>query len=282
MIKMLKSLIESADLAIYSYVKPGAIHRYSTRFRDLHPYIRLLTSSLEVYYEAASLSDEVSKGKRTLSDIGIGNLVRKALQGSRRYGEITEMPEYHLIMIPSIISATYTLKSQGYMDIGLYQKVMKSLLMYSTPQDSLNIYQAFRTFPTELGRALGVAGVTQGLIMTESLTLSDLLEETSRFSALSKYILGKIISVSEVTSKFSSTYLETGDLNSAAVSSYALLLEVFDGLRINPIIKDRKNFLDLLKLDNKLVREGAIKNFLIPPLNEAVFVGILKFENPKP
>ncbi len=281
MLKMLKPLVESTDLAIYSYVKPGAIHRYSTKFKDLHQYVRLLTSSLEVYYEASDLGDEVSKGRKSFTDVSVGSLIRRALQESRRFAEATDLPEYHLLMIPSVISATYTISTLGYMDIGRYQKAMKSLLMYSSPKDAIDVYDAFRGFPSDLGRALGTAGITPGLIKTESLTVSDLLEEVSKFSKLSRYLLGEGTSVSELVTRFTSTYLDTGDLNSAAVSSYALLLEVYEGVRINPLIKDKKDFLNLLKLDNKLVKEGLVKNNLIPALNEAIFVGILKFEYPK-
>ena len=282
MLKMLKPLIESTDLTMYSYVKPGAVHRYSTKFRDLHSFIRLLTTSLEVYYEATTLGNKVSKGKSSFTDIGVGSFIRKALQESRRFAEITDLPEYHLVMIPSAISATYTISTLGYMDIGRYQKAFKSLLMYSTPKDSIDVYDAFRGLNSELGKAIEAAGITPGLIKTESLTISDLIEEVNKFSKLSQYIQGVGTSVSELTSKFTSTYLETGDLNSAAVSSYALLLEAYEGLRINPIIKGKKDFLNTLKLDNKLVKEGEVKNNLIPSLNEAVFIGILKFEYPKP
>jgi len=281
MLKVLKPLIESADLTIYSYVKPGAIHRYSTKFKDLHQYVCLLTSSLEVYYEATDLGNEVSKGRKSFADVSVGSLIKRALQESKRYAETTNLPEYHLLMIPSVISATYTISTLGYMDVGRYQKAVKSLLMYSSPQDAIDVYDAFRGFPSDLGRALGTAGITPGLIKTESLTIGDLLEEVSKFSKLSRYLLGKGVSVSELVTKFTSTYLDTGDLNSAAVSSYALLLEVSDGIRINPLIKDKKDFLSLLKLDNKLVKEGSARNDLIPVLNEAIFAGLLTFEYPK-
>ncbi|MEM4428176.1 MAG: hypothetical protein QW036_05445, partial [Zestosphaera sp.] len=89
---ILRGLVDSVDLAVYSYVKPGAPHRYSLRFKDLRPYVALLTSALKNYLRSAELGASVATGSLGFVNIGLGALIRDSIQDSISYLKRVQLP----------------------------------------------------------------------------------------------------------------------------------------------------------------------------------------------
>ena len=281
MLKLIKALVESADLAIYSYVKPGAPHRYSMKFRDLHSFVRVVTSALDTYSRAVDIGEGIAKGRMGFTDSNVGSLIRKAIQESTHALEEALLPEYHVIMIPAMISASYTVKLKGAMTVDYYRKGVKSLLMFSKVEDTIALYEALRSCRGEAGRAIGLVGITPGKIRTERMTVLDLLSEIGKHQKFLQFYVKKHGEITELALRFVKQYLDIGDYNLASAQTYARLLESLAGVRVNPEIKGKDDFMKLLKLDNDMHRKGMNMLLSLPLLNEALFVGLLTMEFPK-
>ncbi len=281
MLKLLKTLIESVDLTIYSYVKPAAVHRYSTHYKDLHQYVRVVTSAIEVYGKAWEIGTLIAKGKLGFKDSEVGSLIKDAVKASARFVELTALPEYHLILLPSMIAASYAIESSGYLDLNLYQKGIKSLYLYTNTDNTIAVYEVIRRSNSLLGKILGHASVTPGKIKTEGWSLRDLLDEIGKANVLAKTAVGMGPSASELSGLFVKKYLDTGDFNKATIKTYSPLFQTVTRINENLEVNSKDDLIRLLKLDNELVKKRISLNLLLPLLNESVFLGLLRLEFPR-
>ncbi len=281
LLKLIKTLIESVDLTIYSYVKPAAPHRYSTRYKDLHSYVRIITSALDTYSRAADIGEDIAKGRMGFIDSQLGSLIRKAMQESTHALEETLLPEYHIVMIPAIISASYSIKLKGYLSIDHYRKSVRSLLMYNNIDDTLNLYDVLRTSVGEVKRGLSLAAITPGKVRTERMTILDLLSEIGKYHKSIEFYVRRHNAITELGLKFVRLYLDSGNYNLAATSVYSELLEYIEGIKVNTEIKDKNDFMRLLKTDAELHSKGIHLTHAVPLLNEAILIGLLSIEYPK-
>ncbi len=281
MLGVVKALIESLDLTLYSYVKPGAPHRFSTRFKDLHSYVKEITSALEIYSEASEAGSSVAKGRAGFTDVGVGSLIKRAGMSSSRFIEVTELPEYHLLLIPAVAAASYSIESKGYMDTNLYSKARESLLTYSRERDTLNVLEYIRSFGGVLRRAAGSASITPGLITTEGWSVKDLINELGKTSKLASVGLGLYISPLELSAKFLKRYVEGETPNNSAVGVYSYLMEAAVNVKEELRLRSKDDFLRLLRLDNELSKKGIDLTPLLPAMNEGIFIAYLSLEYPK-
>jgi hypothetical protein len=257
------------------------VHRYSTHYKDLHQYIRLVTSAMEVYGKASERGALIAKGRLGFKDSEVGFLIREAAKASARYIELTTLPEYHLILLPSMLAASYAIESSGYMNLNLYQKAIKSLYLYTDTENTIAVYEVLRRPSSLLGEILGRASVTPGKIKTEGWSLQDLLDEVGKDGALAKTAVWKGPSASELSELFVKKYLDTGDFNKAATATYSPLFHAVTGINESLEVNSKDDLIRLLKLDNELTKKKVSLNPLLPLLNEGIFLGLLRLEFPR-
>ncbi|MCD6323755.1 MAG: hypothetical protein J7L55_01435 [Desulfurococcales archaeon] len=281
MLGVVRALIEALDLTVYSYVKPGAPHRFSTRFKDLHTYVKAITSALETYYEASEEGVSVAKGRAGFTDIRVGALIKKAGISSSRYLETVELPEYHILLIPAVIAASYSIEYKGYMDVNLYQKAFESLTTYSRGRDAVDVLDYIRSYGGLLRKVSGSASITPGLVTTEGWSIKDLMDELGRSHRVASVALGRYISPVELSSKFIKNYVQGEDANTSAIKVYSYLLEATTNVKEDLSIKGKEDFMRVLRLDNELGRKGVNLSPLLPVMNESIFIAYLSLEFPK-
>jgi len=278
LIEILKVLIESMDLATYSYVKPGAPHRYSTYYKDIHCFIRLLTSSLPQYFKAVEMGEEIAKGRSRFVDAEIGRLIGRAIRSSSRALEKASLPELHIVLVPAVVAASYSIKSSGHMSIDTYRKGVSSLLLYNGEEDTLKLFEELRRAGGEIHASIEYSGITPGRIKTENMSLHDLLTEASKRHKIINFYVTRHSRIVELGQRFAENYLKTGDLNQVTVKIYGELLEAVYGIKTDLNLRGKDDFMRLLKEDNSLHRKGEHLHGLLPVLTEAVFVGHLLLE----
>ncbi|MDK2853726.1 MAG: triphosphoribosyl-dephospho-CoA synthase [Thermococcaceae archaeon] len=119
--------------------KPGNVNRYRD-FEDLTLYHFLFahTAVMDVLFEAAEKGEFIRKGKISPADAGIGALIRKAVENSRKAQNSN--PNFGIITleIPLITAITWA----GSIDA---REEVKKLIACSSPQDSIEFYKAIRT-----------------------------------------------------------------------------------------------------------------------------------------
>lgn len=279
---VLRGLIDSVDLAVYSYIKPGAPHRYSLRFKDLRPYVALLTSALKNYLRSIELGVNVATGSIGFVDIGLGTLIRDSIQDCVSYLRRVQLPEFHIFMIPASIAASYTLKMKDKFVIQTYLNARKSLISYAGPQEVLKIYEALKSAGSEVSKSLYESGLTSSKIIAESLSLEEFLNLlSSRYQYLS-FATTKYNYVLEASNVFIKEYEKEGDWNSSAVASYSTLLNVLGSdIRFPYRLEGKEDFKKILSLDVELSNKNIDYTPLISPLTEAVLISLLRLYPPK-
>lgn len=119
--------------------KPGNVNRYRD-FEDLTLYHFLFahTAVIDVLFEAAEKGEFIRKGKISPADAGIGALIRKAVENSKKAQNSN--PNFGIITlaIPLITAITWA----GSIDA---REEVKKLIACSSPQDSIEFYKAIRT-----------------------------------------------------------------------------------------------------------------------------------------
>lgn len=279
---ILRALVDSVDLAVYSYVKPGAPHRYSLRFKDLRSYVALLTSALRNYLRSAELGVGVATGSSSFLDVGLGTLIRDSIQDNISYLKRVQLPEFHVFMIPACIAASYTLKMREKFVIQTYLSGRKSLLSYAGPQEVLKVYEALRDAGGEISRSVYELGVTSSKIVTEALSLEEFLNLLSTNYQYLSFVTTKYDYVLEASNTFIREYEKGSDWNTSAVASYVTLLNALGiNIKFPYKLENREDFKKSLNLDIELSNKNVDYTPLIPPLTEAILISLLTIYPPK-
>ncbi|MEM0038444.1 MAG: hypothetical protein QXS42_05400 [Zestosphaera sp.] len=282
MAAVLRGLVDSVDMAVYSYVKPGAPHRYSVRFRDLRPFIATLTSALRHYMRSIELGVSVATGAMGLVDVNVGSLIRDSIQDNIAFLGRAPLPELHVFLVPACVASSYTLKLKERFTLQTFLSARRSLLIYSKPQEVVKVYEAFRNAGGDLGRALYESGVTSTKISSESLTLEEFLNILGNRYRYIGFTSSRYHAVVEASNEFIKEYERESDWNSAALTSYSVLLNAL-GSDVKPPLRQRSKdeFKKALELDAELGSRNVDYTPLIPALAESILIGLLSIYPPK-
>ncbi len=274
-VQVLRALIEAVDLAVYSYVKPAAPHRYSLKFKDLHSIVASVTTSLKTYLKAIDEGYEVASGRYGFTEIKIGTLIKDAIQENAYAMRGQTNPLMHIVLIPASIAASYTLKLKNFLAIDTYSNAFKSIMVYTNPQETHKVYEALRNSSNDLRKAVELSGLTSSRIITENITLDEFIRMLSKHYKHLELISSRHNLIIEASNTFLKKYMDTGDLNLATVFTYKYIAEAFYNIEFTPELRSMEEFKKLLKLDFELNNKGVDLSFVIPYLTEAVFICLL-------
>ncbi len=277
MIRVLKALIDSLDLGIYSYVKPGAPHRFSTHFLDLHSYVRTITESLDTYVKAIKLGEDVGEGRLGLDRVSIGGLISDALKASAKVLSFKNIPEVHLVLVPVVLVSSYSLKIESSKDgfLRRFSSGLKDILLYTGPQEVIKVYEGLRSYGGRYTEVIDYISITKGKILSERLSLIDFYSELGSKDFMLKFFSSKYDKLPTYARRFVETYVNSGDYNLAAINTYSHILNEAVNMNLNLVMKSRSDLLRLLKLDKELISEGKNYSTLIPVLISSILIGEL-------
>lgn len=269
---LLTALVEAHELSVYSYVKPGAPHRYSTRFKDLHTLFVNLTSSFEVYEKAVTLGEDVARGRLGFPNVRVGELLGEAIQKSEaRLGAGTD-PMIHIMLIPVTVAVSYSMRMRNRVDPALVRRAISDLLSYSDVSDSLRIYESLKTVGGRYSSMLDETMVTPTKIRVESLRPADIFAEMSVKDPIFSFLGRRLSTLISSSKKF--IELETGgmSINRAAVEVFSELVYGVTGNKLR--VYGDTDIVRALRYDRELEKGGVDLSPFIGPLTAALFMGM--------
>lgn len=280
MFKTLQYLIEAVDLSIYSYIKPGAPHRYSLHDEDLHKYMKTITTSLSLYAQACSLGESIAKGVLGTSSANLGKLISQAISASFSRLTSNAVVELHLMLIPTITAVSYVLTNERMMNLNVFRKIITSILMYSDVKDAVEVYSALKK-SDRYERFLIELGISEGVIRTNSMNLRNMYMALCRKVVPLSTLIDRLDVTIGMVSRFIKKYDETYDYNLATVASYIYGLEALYNITFKlDVIKERNVMNELYKLDRELRGKGYNFNDLIPVLCVSTMLSLSSLEYP--
>ncbi len=277
--RLLRHIIDALDLSVYSYVKPGAIHRFSLQDDDLHRYVRVLTSSIHSYLSAAELGELVARGSLSFPSLDIGRLITQSISSSLRWLDRIYTVELHLTLLPSVTAISYAFAVDKAAPLSTFRKAILNILSSSSVKDSLEVYNIIKDLPV-LTPVISELGITEGYLRVNSMNLYNLYITLGRRLLPIDVLVNKLDIIIGMSNKFLKTYYETLDYNIASVAAYIDGLEkVFDTRIKVDLAKGRTAINELLKIDKDLKSKGKDFNEMIPLLNISILLSLCILES---
>ncbi len=258
-------LMEALLLAVYSYVKPAAPHRFSTRFRDLESTVFTVTSSLDVYNQAFSAGLSVSSGRETLHSVGVGRILYSSLAKSYRRLGARAHQALNLVLIPSTVATACSLRWRPF--ASSYRKTLSAVLSVDNPKDVAALIEGVRQFYGTGSLALAELGLTSSRLATERPTLGDVLSALGTRVRDLRYTLERLDYVIEVGSEAGRELASGAEPNEVAVRAFLKLAQPECG-RLSRLTELSQKA--LFELDRELSKEGIDLSHVLTPLSLAL------------
>ena len=273
--------LTSLHVSLYSYIKPGAPHRYSLDNKP-YEYMNLGLGLTDLLWDIARDFQRLSRGEIGLPDIRLGSRIDQALRKSlARYGVLPPLDLVFSIVLSATTIAYGLVKREE--SVAGYKKALDDVLMASTSRDALEVFESLRRLgyhgEVEL---LELNGVSRSSIEVHGFKLPDI------FSVLeSEYVFFQYASpykkiITEVADAIALEYDSSRSINNAVVRGYVELLlreklpgEYKDRLRKIVELKltrTRNGLKELYSLDKDLRGKGLTLEKLVAPLILAVAI----------
>ncbi len=237
--KLLQHIRFSAELAaaleVSGWPKPGNVHR--TRDYSDTRYEHFLASSISLGHsiESAALKGfMVAKNRLSISKIGIGKLIKKAIFDIKKShkGGNTHLG-ICLLFIPLATAAAKTYIEVGNFSLNVLQNNIKKVIRSTTPKDAISVYEAISlvSSPHELGRVNDTHTPdiydknAYRKILENKISLFDVMKESSSYDSVARELVtGMNISFNIGYRELIETFNYTKDINIATVHTFLRIL----------------------------------------------------------
>ncbi len=278
MLRVFQCLVEAIDLSVYSYVKPGAVHRFSIYDLDTYKYVRTVVSALDTYLQSVTLGESVAKGVIGFPSVGIGRLVSQAITSSLSKLGINTVVELHITLIPTVIASSYTLTNEKQFNLSTFRKALTTMMTYSDVSDALEVYGVLKKLD-KFSKVFEDSGLTEGVIRTNHMNLRSIYQVLGKHIRPLTTLVDKLDIIVGMSSKFIKVYEETYDLNLATISAYLHGLENIYGLSFKITTTKQSSITnELYRLDKELRSKGLNFNDMIPILCTSTLLSLLTIE----
>lgn len=225
----------AAVLEVSSWPKPGNVHRTrnhpDTRFEHFLAGSIALGPSISA---AAARGIMAAKGKISLSEVGIGNLIKRAVRDmlSAQSGGNTHLGVC-LLFIPLSAAAAKTYIEEGSFQLEALRSNFSAIMRSTTPMDTIRAYEAIAmaSSPDELGcassgRAPDIYDEEAKIkIIASGITLFDAMMEASPYDTVAReMVTGMEISFNIGLRELMETFDRTRDINIAVVHTFLRIL----------------------------------------------------------
>ncbi|MCD6465442.1 triphosphoribosyl-dephospho-CoA synthase [Candidatus Bathyarchaeota archaeon] len=228
----------AAVLEVSGWPKPGNVHR--TRDHGDARFEHFLAGSIALgsSIEAAALKGVMAaRGKISLSEIGVGRLIKKAVKdfSFSHKGGNTHLGVC-LLFIPLSAAAAKTYMEKSRFSILPLRKNIQDIIRSTTPVDAIRVYEAIRmvSSPRELGKVNGEGAPdlydknAKKKILSSGVTLFDAMRDASSYDTIARELVtGMEISFNVGFRELVKTFKRTRDINVATVHTFLRILSEF-------------------------------------------------------
>lgn len=239
----LKDLIEhvrtSAQLAAVleasGWPKPGNVHR--TIDHSDARYEHFLAGSIALgssIGEAALKGYMVAQGRLSISKIGVGNLVKKAVQAvSKSHKGGNTHLGICLLFVPLAAAASKTHVEDGGILLNALRKNVDEIMRSTTPMDAAEVYEAITLVSSPRGLGRVESGGTPDLydkqarrkLLEKGISLFDVMEDSSSYDTVARELVtGMEVSFKIGYTELVETFKRTCDINTATVHTFLRIL----------------------------------------------------------
>ncbi|HDM88862.1 MAG TPA: ATP--dephospho-CoA triphosphoribosyl transferase CitG [Candidatus Bathyarchaeota archaeon] len=241
----LKDLVEhvrfsaqlAAALEVSAWPKPGNVHRTVD-----HPdarYEQFLAGSIALgrpVGDAALKGYRAGKGELEVSKIGVGKLVKQAVQAvsDSHMGGNTHLG-ICLLFIPLAASASKTYAEKCSLSIADLRSNIDEIMNLTTPLDTVEVYEAIVLAGSMRGLGRLKGGETPDLydkhakrkILKGGVSLFDAMKESSSYDAVARELVtGMEVSFNIGLKELTETFKRTGNINIAVVHTFLKILSL--------------------------------------------------------
>ena len=274
---IMRNYVRSLYLTIYSYVKPGAIHRFAPT-HECELLMEVGSAIIPQMFNVIERSFMVGYGEMSIPSMKLGEIIANALKEARI---ITSRVPHDFIIVALITTAgiSYTLAMHRKPSISNFKQAEIRILRGSTWQDAKSILKGFKSYcPTTLS-ILDELELSEGRIEYERINLEDLFTILASKVRSYYYLLERSSEPVRAAEAFIKTYEKTGNIQRSVISAY---LELLEGLNISKDLYDQIRRIkngnlsfreighELIKLDQEFRKRKYSFDYLLIPL----FMGI--------
>ncbi len=281
--RVLKALLEGCHLGVYSYIKPGGVHRLRLGEAPFHMMSSCI-GVLEFIEKALSYGELVRKGSLAAGGVELGKLLSKALRESYVWTSYKVYPD---IVIPTIVNALILSHAEPESILRNMSDLRKSLAVFvsgSKWRDVREVINALKAVGREdmVSHALSY-GISPAKGFIEEVSLEEFFKVLgSKWPGLLTLCSKEDVLYSGVKAALE-YYEKYRDANSAAVATYIELVnprlpewarrEAAEALS-RGLMTTREGASTLYRLDQRLVKEGFSFNEYVPLLSSVMQLAI--------
>jgi triphosphoribosyl-dephospho-CoA synthase len=224
-------------LEVSAYPKPGNVHRTAdfkgTRYEHFLASVVALASS---FRKAAERGVQVAKKEIDFSEIGIGELIKSAVEHVKAWQTGGNTLLGTIILLMPMASAAGMTLDQGKFSVARLRKKTRLVVKSTTSRDAVNLYDAISIAkPGGIGKTpkLDVTDPTsKEIILRDNITLFDVFKVSSGWDSISsEWVNNYTITFDLGYPCFVNALKETRDINTATVHTFLeILSEVPDTL----------------------------------------------------
>jgi triphosphoribosyl-dephospho-CoA synthase len=224
-------------LEVSAHPKPGNVHR-TADFPETR-YEHFLASAVAVaphFRHAAERGVQVSTGKIGPADIGIGTIIKDAVESMSSWqSDGNTLLGAIILLSPLAVGAGMTLAEDEF-SLARLRRSVRTVVESSTPMDAVNVYDAIlMAKPAGLGKApkLDVTDpASKQKILEDKVTLFEVFKIASKYDSIaSEWVNNYPITLDLGYPYFTQQLEETKDINTATVHTFLKILsEVPDTL----------------------------------------------------
>ena len=216
-------------LEVSAYPKPGNVHR-TADFQETR-YEHFLASAVAVaphFKHAAERGIQVSEGKISLTDVGIGSIIKDAVKSVSLWQSDGNTLLGSIILLSPIAVAAGMLAKEKF-SLSKLRENVKVTIESSTPTDAVNVYDAIQVAkPSGLGKApkLDVTDpASKQKILYDQVTLFEVFKIASAYDSIASEWVNNYPITFDLGHPFFIQQLdEMKDVNTATVHTFLKIL----------------------------------------------------------
>lgn len=271
-------------LTIYSYIKPGTIHRFAPT-HDCELLMEVGIVIVPHIFDAVERGFMVGHGEISIPSMRIGEIIADALREARIV--TTKVP--HDLVVASLITTSgisYALATYRKPSISNLRQAKIRILRGSTWQDAKSILRSFKAHCPMITSVLDELELSEGRIEYEKINLEDLFTILANRIKSYYYLLERSSEPLKVAEAFIEVYERTGNIQVAVVLAYLGLLEELHlpkdlHNQIKRIRSSKLSFREigheLVKLDQEFRKRNYSFDYLLIPLFTGVLMGLTSY-----